>query len=219
MFGRGGKDLDLTTPRAKSWTPNSTTTRPPAPSATVQDARPVSIRVRTGPTVAERIQPASTVSAADEGRVIAKFSAMGILQVMFAVAIVLFLIGLIVTWLSEGMVLMALVFGVVILFAAAGTLISAVLGLFNILKRGGQAVWISGDRLLAIDPFHGMVNIGLDEFEAARFEPRLKSGKSYRRAIVLTRQGGAPKAFGVGHLDQPYANVLSRIAEAKAGNH
>lgn len=211
MFWGGGKNLDLGSKpgHGREVSVKSHVVR----SVSAPAHRPT---VRIAPKAALRNLPSTVSSAASDVQVLARFGTLGILQVLGATAITVFFLGMLFNFTGDGAwfaILIGLVIGGLV---TVGIWSSAILGLFNLLRRGGRAVWIAGDRLVALDPFHGIMTIGLNEFEEARFEPRLKSGKSStRRAIVLEKPGGKYKAFGVSHLDTPHDDVIRRIYEAK----
>jgi len=203
MWNRG-KDLDLTSPRAKTWKYRTVETgKIPPVSARVSAPSPK-------PTVGGRPAPTTVAAPAEDAEVLARLSTYGMIGVG-GVAVALF----------AGLALFSEVFGdggVVPLVIAAVVmhrfLIAAAVGGYNMAKRGGRAIWIEDGRLKAIDWSSGFVSVPLSELVEIRFEPAHRRNKTTEPALLLRRAGGKTAVVGLKAVDTPGPELVKRIRNA-----
>ncbi len=218
MFG-GGRDLDLSSKRAKDW--KSTTIDTPRPKEVMGKERqhltatlPYSATVHT-PTAHTptpySASPRASIQAAD-GDVLARLSPFGVGQLVVYLVAVLFVLGIAMSWSdsADGPVgLVILVVGGIFLWRAViGSLMAAA----NLLRAGGRMIYVEGDTLTAIDPFHGVHRIRLQDLTGVHYDAHFKfNSKSTSKAIVFVAAGGKHKAIGVAHLTGSPEGIVQAI--------
>lgn len=204
MWNRGGKDIDLTSPRAKDW--KYKTVEAGKTPRMVEIKATVSV---PPPARATPINPRQA-TVADAAQVLGRLNAYGVASVVGAIAVFLFLIFVFGDMVGdgEGVFGFLAIIGVVLLRNVA---IATVAGLISLLRGERRAIWVEDDRLKVIDWWSGWTSLPLDQVIGASFEPRYRRNKSTEPAIVLARADRKPVVIGVRHIDVSGPELVTRI--------